>query len=777
MLLHLVSLGNLRLKIIIGSVAALLAASSAFAAAPTIQIPRIDRPPTLADFEAMHPIPAVSEHMVKVTGFIAREPADGAQPTQDTDVYLAYDDRNLYAVFICWDKEPDKIRARMTRREDIFSDDSAEIMIDTFDDARRGYTFAANPLGIQWDALWTEGSIGNGQPADFSGFDPSFDTVWNSEGHLTGQGYMLLMEIPFKSLRFPRIDQQQWRIILNRSIPRTNENLFWPRISNRIQGRFNQAATATGIEHISPARNIQLIPYGLLRGFRDIDDRDPNHPSFESKTLQPEIGLDAKFILHDSFVLDATINPDFSQIESDQPQITVNQRFAVFFPEKRPFFLENSNYFTSPIDLVFTRNIAHPEFGLRLTGKSGPWAVGVLGSDDRAPGETLPPTDPHAGDRATFAIARVSRDILDQSTVGAIFTDREFAGGYNRVGGIDANFKLDPHWRLQGQAATSSTHDVIAGTPPLDGLGYKLNLERAGRKFNLQSQYLDFSPNFETQTGFVNRVDLREQIVKASYYWRPEGKFLISYGPTLQQFNIWDHSGTALDYFVYPGFRVDMTRGTYVNFHPFGYDDVRLRPIDYSTLSRVTAYPQPFWGIDAATSWFKEFDLTAFFVSGAGVNYNPAAGRPPMIGHEDQGNFTLTFHAAGRLRIDNAYLLEHVRERDSHLTAVTNHIVRSKWNYQFTRNLSARLILQYNAVLSNPTISSLPRTKGFNTDFLITYLIHPGTAIYVGYNSDVANFDHNLAVDPVTGNIVTTPYGYINDGRQFFVKASYVYRF
>jgi hypothetical protein len=293
----------------------------------------------------------------------------------------------------------------------------------------------------------------------------------------------------------------------------------------------------------------------------------------------------------------------------------------------------------------------------------------------------------------------------------------------------------------------------------------------------VQSQYIDYSPNFETLTGFVNRVDLREELVKASYYWRPEGKFLISYGPTLQHFNIWDHSGTALDYFFYPGFRVDMTSGTYVNFHPFGYDDVRLRPIDYSTLSQVKAYPQPFWGIDAGTSWFKEFDLTAFFVSGAGVNFNPAAGRTPMIGHEDQGNFTLTFHAAGRLRIDNAYLLEHVRERDSHLTAVTNHIVRSKWNYQFTRNLSARLILQYNAVLSNPVISSLSRTKSFNTDFLITYLIHPGTAIYVGYNSDLANFDRNLGVDPVTGDIMTTQNGYINDSRQFFVKASYVYRF
>ncbi|HKV80831.1 MAG TPA: DUF5916 domain-containing protein [Candidatus Sulfotelmatobacter sp.] len=767
----------MRLKSFLISLAVLCLAHNAFAAPPAIQIPRIEHAPKLADFEAMRPAGGVSVNMLKVSGFIAREPADGAPPTQDTDVYLAYDDHNLYAVFICWDKEPDKIRARMTRREDIFSDDAAEIMIDTFNDARRGYTFAANPLGIQWDALWTEGSIGNGLPADFSGFDPSFDTVWNSEGRLTSQGYMLLMTIPFKSLRFPKTDPQQWRIILNRSIPRTNENLFWPRISNRIQGRFNQAATATGIDHISPARNIQLIPYGLLRGFRDIDDRDPTHPMFSSRTLQPEVGLDAKFILHDSFVLDATINPDFSQIESDQPQITVNQRFAVFFPEKRPFFLENSNYFTSPIDLVFTRNIGHPEFGLRLTGKTGPWAVGILASDDRAPGEALPPADPHAGDRATYTVARVSRDILDQSTIGAIYTDREFAGGYNRVGGIDANLKLDQHWRLQGQAVSSSTHDIIAGTPTLDGLGYKLDLERMGRKLNLQAQYLDFSPNFESQTGFVNRVDLRKQLLKASYYWRPEGKFLISYGPTLQMFNIWDHSGTALDYFAYPGFRVDMTRGTYVNFHPYGYDDVRLRPIDYGTLSRVTAYPQPFWGIDAGTSWFKEFELTAFFVSGVGVNFNPAANQAPTIGHEDQGNFTLTFHAAGRLRIDNAYLIEHIRERDTHLTAVTNHIIRSKWNYQFTRNLSARLILQYNAVLSNPDISSLSRTKNFNTDFLITYLIHPGTAIYVGYNSDLGNLDRNLGVDPVTDAILTTRNGYINDGRQFFVKASYVFRF
>jgi len=747
-----------------------------FGEPPTVKIPRIATPPTLADFETMTPSERVATQMLKVSGFIAREPADGARPTQDTDVYLAYDEHNLYAAFVCWDKEPGKIRARMTRREDISSDDSVEIMLDTFNDARRSYAFAANPLGIQWDALWTEGSLAYGAPSDYSGFDASFDTVWRSDARLTGNGYVVLMAIPFKSLRFPSADQQHWRIILNRSIPRTNEDLFWPRVTSRMEGRLNQAATATGIEHISPARNIQLIPYGLLRGYRDIDQRDAQQPVFESRTLQPEIGLDAKFILHNSFVLDATVNPDFSQVESDQPQNTVNARFAVLYPEKRPFFLENSNYFTTPINLVFTRDIGHPEFGLRLTGKTGPWAVGVFASDDRAPGEVLPTTDPHSGDRATFTIARVSRDIFRQSTIGALFTDREFGGGHNRVGSLDTNLKLNANWRLQAQAVATSTDDVVTGTRSA-GPGYEVDLVRTGRQLNLQASYDYFSPGFVTSSGFVNRVDFREWYASGSYYWRPERKFLISYGPIVYLENDSDHRNTELELFAAPGFRADMARSTYLTIFPFGYHDVHLRPTDYSILPRVTAYPLKFWAMNGGTSWFSLFDLSFTANSGDGVNFHPASGRPPAFAHEDQVNLTLTLHAAGRLRIDNSYILEHLRERDSHLTAVTNHIFRTKWNYQFTRELSARVILQYNAVLANTAISSLSPTKNFNADFLITYLVHPGTAIYVGYNSDLENLNRDLAVDPVTGNILTTPRGYINDSRQFFVKASYFLRF
>jgi hypothetical protein len=220
--------------------------------------------------------------------------------------------------------------------------------------------------------------------------------------------------------------------------------------------------------------------------------------------------------------------------------------------------------------------------------------------------------------------------------------------------------------------------------------------------------------------------------------------------------------------------RVDLTRGTWVNFHPFGYDGVYLRPQDYPGLPHVTSYPQPFWGIEGATSWFKQFDVSWFFVSGAGVNYNPSAGRLPVIGHEDQGNLTVTIHGSGRLRVDNTYLLEHIRERDTRLTAVTNHIVRSKWNWQFTRELSARFILQYTSVLSNPFLSSLPATKQVNADFLITYLVNPGTAVYVGYNSDLQNIDRRLIPTP-TG-LLTRPDTFINDGRQFFVKVSYLFR-
>src|SRR5205823_1877814 len=228
-----------------------------------------------------------------------------------------------------------------------------------------------------------------------------------------------------------------WGVILIRVIPRNSEHSFFPANSNHIQGMLTKEGTINGLAEISPSHNIQFIPYTSVDAFRALDERDPAADRFTGKHVQPKAGLDSKVVIKDSLVLDATVNPDFGQIESDQPQVTVNQRFEVFFPEKRPFFQENSNYFQTPINLVFTRRIADPKWGVRMTGKDGPWAVGLLVADTASPGEQVSSTNPLFDRHALYAVGRVSRDIGSQSSIGLLYTDREVNGFYNRVGSVD----------------------------------------------------------------------------------------------------------------------------------------------------------------------------------------------------------------------------------------------------------------------------------------------------------------------------------------------------
>ncbi|NIR47285.1 carbohydrate binding family 9 domain-containing protein, partial [candidate division KSB1 bacterium] len=233
---------------------------------PKIVVPHVESPPEIENFLTMHPAGKIEKQMAKIEGFIQRTPKDGEPSPQHTEVYLCYDDENLYVVFVAFDSEPDKVRARMNRRENVFRDDIVEIMLDTFNDQRRAFAFLTNPLGVQWDALWTEGS----------GFDESFDTLWYSDGRLTDQGYVVWMSIPFKSLRFSASDKQTWGVVFVREIQRGQaEQSFWPRVSSRIEGRLNQAATLIINDKISPGRNMQFIPYGTYRTFRLLDRQNP----------------------------------------------------------------------------------------------------------------------------------------------------------------------------------------------------------------------------------------------------------------------------------------------------------------------------------------------------------------------------------------------------------------------------------------------------------------------------------------------------------------------
>jgi hypothetical protein len=744
-----------------------------------VQIPRLSVPPRLEDFDGMAPHGAALE-MRQITGFLQRTPTDGAPATQRTDVYIGYDHANLYLVWLCFDNKPG-LRAHLSRREKIFQDDYVEVLLDTFHDKRHAFVFDVNPLGVQAEALYTDGGS----------WDYSWDTVWNSRGRVTARGYMVWVSIPFKSLRFhPTTTRQQWGVVLYRYIARDDENDYWPRVSSRISTVLGQEGTWGGFEDISPTSNMQFNPYTTARSFRALDTRDSVNPKFDQKAFQGRIGLDAKFVFHDSLVLDATVNPDFSQVESDEPQNTINQRFEVFFPEKRPFFLENANFFTGPLDgnfgisrVLFTRRIGDPTAGTRLTGKIGHWDLGFFVTDDRNPGLIVPDNDPLYGKRAYFAVGRVSYEVGAQSSVGAIYTDREFNGDFNRVGGLDMKFRMGKNWTLFGRSLVSSTLDNTYGSGYLYGSDSEGVLLGVGRRFYEWLEYQDITPGFRTEAGFVPRVDQRRLLNYAHFYFRPEGKHLVMWGPEASVERIWDHNGTGLYYNVSTDIVFSLKRGTL--FAPIlGTQSDTLRPQDFSGLPSNRKFVENYGGLILRSAPFRQFSFDFTLIRSGAVTYVVPAGQLPVEGDETSINFNTTVRPVSRLQIDNTYIFDRVKHNDIGRSVYNNHILRTKWNYQFTRPLSFRFIAQYNGLLANPQYSSLQTTKNMNYDFLVTYLVHPGTAVYFGYNTNLENVAPGLCLrvagtaqcDPSGPGLLRTPDGFINDGRQFFVKISYLFR-
>jgi len=439
---------------------------------PRLRLARVSSPPRLDDYRrGVRPAGEVC-----VSDFRQREPGDGTPVSLQTTACLSYDRHHLYVVFICKD-DPAKVRARLSRREAIFEDDLVGVVLDTFHDRRRAYLFLTNPLGIQADGL-----TGEGQDDDYS-----FDTLWYSEGRLTEDGFIVWMAIPFRSLRFPATRTQTWGIALGRIIPRLNEQAFWPYITRRVAGFLQQLATLEGVEDISPGRNWQFIPYGTFAAARFLDLSRAGGPTWRGE-VEGRGGMDAKLVLRDAFTLDLTVNPDFSQVESDDPQVTINQRFEVFFPEKRPFFLENAGFFQTLENLFFSRRIVDPQFGARVTGKAGRWAVGALAMDDRAPGQRLPPTDPAHGRRAAIGVLRVQREFAEQSSAGVLLTHRTFGSQSNSVLAFDTLLRLAPNWTLTGQIIHSLTRSSDERS---SGPAYSLDLSYSGRRFFYSGEYVD----------------------------------------------------------------------------------------------------------------------------------------------------------------------------------------------------------------------------------------------------------------------------------------------
>jgi hypothetical protein len=463
-----------------------------------------------------------------------------------------------------------------------------------------------------------------------------------------------------------------------------------------------------------------------------------------------------------------------------------------------------------------------------------------MASDDRAPGLAVPrfcpPTSPICsdalyGDRSYFTIARVSRDIFKESTIGAVFTDWECpaTGEYNRVGGLDARLRFNANWILEGQAVTSTSNlqGLNAYFSPTGnrqttceynlfpfsagnfgngnhygGPADKVELRRNGLHFNYIGTYQDVSPGFVTVPGFVNRVDIRQLYHIVYYRFRPKKGWLLAWGPSFRQRVVYDHEGNRLDTYYDPYLRIEGRGQTNIWLSPYEELRERLRSQDFAFLglpgiAHNQDYHEHLSEAIFQTGYFRKATVGASYAWGNGVNFSPAANALPqfLLSRSNTATASVSVRPIKPLKIENTYLFSRLRAGDStYLQTLAqtpgigkgifnDHIVQSKWNWQFTPQLSLRLIMQYNSLLANTPGNTvypytyLPTQKQFNADVLFTYLVHPGTAVYVGYNGDLQNLNVEPATSTSPGFVTNTAKGYINDSRQFFVKVSYMFRF
>jgi len=737
-------------------------------------VPLITEGLHLSDFVGMEPPLQLRDKLTRISGFVQVAPNDGQPATQNTEVWLGHTRTTFYMVFVCHDDRPAAIRGHLARRENVLTDDNVSVLLDAFQDRRKGILFAVNPAGVQADAEWTE----NRDP------DYSYDQVWDSEARVTPGGWIAMLAIPFRSLRF-RPGSPDWGVVFSRNLPRNSETDFWPRVSASVSGVLSQEGTLHGLGDLPGSHHIQINPYVLGQNERSLLNVDPLHPQFSSRHLEGTAGGEAKAVLKDSIVLDGTINPDFSTVESDQPQFTVNQRYSVYFPELRPFFLENANYFATPILLVYTRNIVHPEYGARATGKIGHTNLGFFAIDDRQPGEAVPRSDPNYKRRATFAVGRVSQDLGKGSSVGLIYTDEEFGGGWSRVGGVDFTARLSEKWTSLGQWVESSTKGVDnSGSPATYAAGpaTRLEIQRAGHAFNLNSVFKDYTTGFQSQVGFIETTNIRYNQTHATYQWYPKHILIQSYGLETNQNVAFDHQGNRV--FHYSSFDPFLLLPRNIVIAPLGgQNSDTLGPQNGTLLKQNKNFTENYGGIVARGAPFTQLNFNIQAFRTGNVNYNPVAGAVPSLMNAENLQALITVQPLRQLTADNTYLLDRDRSVADGALVYESQTFRTKLNYQFTRAISARVIVEYDTTLANPAETLLQRTKQVGTEALLTWLPHPGTAIYIGYNNDLQNLDRTLcnrgpngACDP---NNPVTPRSqqFLNDGRQVFIKASYLFRF
>jgi hypothetical protein len=703
-----------------------------------VVIYRTESPPVI-DGELNDPVWRMA---TRFDDFVTFKPDYGKPTSEKTIVLMTYDRKNIYFAFDCRDSEPTKIKAAMSKRDGIDMDDWIGVVLDTFGDRQGGYLFEVNPLGVQLDGMLN--ADGNG--------DASFDTVWQSKGHITGQGYSVEVSIPFKSLRYPYKKKITMGLLATRYIGRKSEQTSFPEFDPE-GGAIMTQSQMIELSDIKFERPIEFIPAVTY-----------SHNSEHSEGAMGSTGGDFEFSLTgkvgitSNLTLDATYNPDFSQVEADAGQIDVNLRYSIYYSEKRPFFLEgmeNFNFATAleqnPLyAVVYTRTIADPLLGVKLTGKIGSSNVlsGIFALDEY-PGDVAEEEgiSEQAGRNANFSILRYKRQMSSDNYLGVFFTNRSFAGDSNTVGGIDGRWRLSNTSFLEYSALGCLSRDEEDNDSDSGHyLGVRYNF--SSRRWFIDLGIFDLSRNFRIDTGYVTRTGITMVPVLVMHYIYPKSKFFQKIDAYWWGHHILDKPSNLFETYNHLVLRLSMPRQSQVRFD--------------AILGNEVFADQRFslsgWRVRGYTQIVKQFYLEGGYRRSNRIYYDD---EDPFQGKGNTADLYLLFQPSEKLSSSLGLTYTDFFRSDNGELVYDYTIWRSRTTFQVNRHLFFRAIIEYNHYW-----------KQINADFLASFTYIPGTVIYFGYGSVYERIrwnrdDHEYFPSD----------DYLQTKRSFFFKASYLWRF
>jgi len=669
-----------------------------------------------------------------VTDFKTFIPDFGRDLSEKTQAYYAYDSENLYFAFQCYDREPGKIKATLAKRDDFRTDDFICINLDSFNDQQSLYAFYVNPLGIQMDSRYANNKE-----------DYSVDVVWYSAGKLHEKGYAVELRIPLKSIRYSSGQRIEMGIFFERAIGRRTEHGSYPALDPAKGFAFLTEMAPMEFFGLRKYTLLELIPaFTYSQGYAHTEGR------LAREKAARDLSLTGKYGITPSLILDATINPDFSQVEADAGQVDVNLRYDLFFPEKRPFFLEGSENFNLAgttqydflLETVHTRNIVDPEGGVKLSGKvARSDSIAMIFAADESPVSFSPFET--AGGSSYFYIMRYKHALSQDSSLGLFFTDREHAGRFNRVVGPDGQIRLSQASMLSFHALGSFTR-ASNGSPRQDGHALGFDYLYDTRDWNIQLGGQDLSPDFETDAGFLIRNGLTRVRALIAPKFHPRSKILLQLTPGL-----------------YTSQLRDKFSGLWETENTFSLSSVMVRTTRIAVAGAYSTeiflgqrFNTSGWTTQVISQITKEFYIRVTYTKGKAVRYSeqPFQGRGQRalatLGYQPSENFNWTVNLTYSDLFRNS-----TGEKIYDYTIIWNRLV-----YQVNKYLFFRAIVEYNNY-----------RRQLLTDFLASFLYIPGTVIQLGYGSlyDRMRWDDGAYVNADR---------FLETRRGIFFKASYLWR-